>query len=92
MAAKYSSEKQNSSRQWRTCRMKAGRQAKHYADVSSPSGVRIWGMSILTFFMGSQSASPWPQTRVFSSITPLLQQFRSTHMLQGPRGTLSLSR
>ena len=38
--------------------------------LHSPSGVRIMGSSSLMFLAGSQSNSPCPHTRVFSSMQP----------------------
>jgi len=50
------------------------------------STVRICGTNVRTFFTGNQSASPWPQINVFSSMIPFTQHSRSTGSVHGPRG------
>ena len=58
----------------------------------APSSVRIWGTSVRTFRIGSQSPRPCPHTSVSSSITPATQAWRRVGKGQGPRGVERRSR
>ena len=72
---------------------KAGFNAKVFFNqvAACTSMVLICGTNVRMFLTGSQSANPWPQTRVFSSMTPLTHASRRTGREHGPRGVLNRS-